>query len=200
MTTVTGIVRTLKATALPGALLRWVYKSYPAYVDGSLVSSVDDVVTRVTNLGNFSETLTAGTYELTIDGNSNDKWTVGVPDDNASYDVLDLIVSPTTVLPTIPTPAVIPNASSTVAGKVKTTKDGPNIRVATGIWIAADVAELKTIPSDASNQLVFLFSPLAGQPKIVRYDPSSSAADDPTSFTIIKPTDNPATGRWIPFM
>lgn len=199
MTTVTGSVRSLISTASPGAKLRWKYRSAPALVGGGLVSSYKDVVTESNLIGEFSQALTGGDYEVTIDGNDADKFIVAVPSDDLTYDIGDLIESDLTQVPEPPTPAVVPNASSSVYGKVKTVLDGTNIKVATGIWITANVASLKALPSDASNQLVFLTAPEPGEPKIVYYAPLNSSADDPTGFTVIKPTDNPTTGRWIPF-
>jgi len=199
MTTVTGSVRSLISTASPGAKLRWKYKSAPALVGGGLVSSYKDVVTTCNLIGDFSQALTGGDYEVTIDGFDSDKFIVAVPSDDLTYDIADLIESDLTQVPEPPTPAVIPNASTTVAGKVKTVLDGANIKVATGIWIKSNVAAVKALASDASNQLVFLTAPEPGEPRIVYYDPLSSAADDPTGFSVIKPTDNPVTGRWIPF-
>lgn len=201
MTTITGTVRSLRQNALPGAVMRWKYMSAPAVVDNKLVASYEDVVTYCDSLGEFSQALTAGNYELTIDGNSADAWRVLIPGDDLTYDISDsgIIVSSFTALPEAPPSAAVPNASTSVYGKVKLTKDGANPKVATGIWIVADVTALKAIASDASHSFAFLTVPGVGEPRMCYYDATSAAADDPTSFTVIKPTDNPATGRWIPF-
>jgi hypothetical protein len=201
MTTITGLVRTLKANAAPGSQLRWKYMSAPALVNNQLVSSYEDIVTVCNSIGEFSQALTAGNYELTIDGNSADKWRVLVPGDDLSYDVSDngIIVSAFTALPTAPSASAVPNATTSTYGKVKLTKDGANPKVATGIWVVTNVAALKAIASDASHSFALLTAPAAGEPRIAYYDPSSAAADDPTGFTVMKPTDNPSTGRWIPF-
>lgn len=198
MTTVTGLVRNLRSTAAPGSQLRWKYLSAPAIVQTALVSSFEDILSPCNLIGEFSQALTGGNYQLSIDGNDNDKWIVAVPSDNSSYDVGALIISAVNTIPTPPSPAVVPNASSSVAGIVKLVKDGANPKVATGCYRVDDVAELKTIASDASNQMAILSKRLTGQPPFVTWDQTSAVADDPTSFTTIKPNDNPATGRWIP--
>lgn len=85
-------------------------------VEDSLIASGDKTV-RTDCSGNFQITLGMGDYRMTING--RDQFTVSVPDDDATYDVIQRIVSAATYSPTAPVGGAQPTASPTVLGVIK---------------------------------------------------------------------------------
>lgn len=139
MTTITGQARTLSMLASSGAQLRWKYSPVGAVVGGMLVDSQPDVTTPCGPDGKFSQPLTGGVYELTIDGNAKDRWTVTVPDDDLTYDISEILGNLS-----IPQVAAVPNASSSVPGILKTNSDpSPSPGV---VYLKAEVDALAAAP------------------------------------------------------
>lgn len=205
MATITGNVFNLKKSAAANSTLRFTYASAPATANGGLVASGVTVTAAVSITGTFSVVLTMGDYYVTIESakdNPEDLFTISVPDNDTSYDILARIVSSVTQSPTVPVGGSTPNATSTVIGAVKLSKNtSAGVGVVTpGVYFVADVAALKALTTDIlGHTFAVLTTPNAGEPPFFYWNSASTAADDPVGFTVVKPTDNPATGRWFDY-
>jgi hypothetical protein len=196
--TITGRVIDLGQAHAVNSNIRFTYASAPAATSALITSQLNKVV-KISSAGLFSVALTMGNYYVTIDSGP-DRWTISVPDDGLTYDIVGRIVSSVTQSPTAPAGASLPVGSTTTQGKLKTTKDGADPRASVGVWYVTNVAALKTIATDASNSFATLVNREIGEPPFFWWDSASAAADDTVGFTVVKPTDNPATGRWIQFL
>ncbi len=192
--TITGSAKDLGAAWAVNSTINFTSAAPNNIAGGSLVNSAVPKTAKVKADGTFSCVLPTGNYYVTFEAGS-DRWLINVPDDNASYDIVGRIV-PAVITPT--NPISVPNASSGTAGLVKAIKDSTGTpKVPTGIYFPDDVAALKALPTDAGNTYATLINRQSGEPKYFKWDNTSSAADDTTGFTVVKPSDLPANGRWI---
>lgn len=118
--------------------------------------------------GAFSHELAPGDYYMRIGGHL--VGTISVPNDNATYGYLGLMVSDTYAIPTTPMGGAQPNASQSVLGLVKTYSDpgegeDPVVplmadltNAISGLGVSETIGGIKTIDGSNSNVIHMLLS------------------------------------------
>jgi hypothetical protein len=148
--------------------IRFTYQSSPGIAGLFGVTSRIPVTTETNEVGQFSQVLSMGDWEMEVDG--HDRFLIAVPDDNATYDFVSRIIGAVTQSPTTPLAAagiVVSQNETTLAGAAS---------------------------ASSALRLAVLYTPASAGKNLFRWDNTSAAAHNGT--TIINPTGNTGNGRW----
>lgn len=153
---------------------------------------------RTNSLGVAQFTLEMGRYRIEAkspSGGQAFQVEIDVPDDLLTHEYADLLADDTFFTPAIPAGAS-PAATTTVPGLVRVRRNGTTPIAEVGCPVVADVTELRTIATDASNRFAILYARGANEPMVFWWDNASSAAHDGVTFTVVRPNDFTAAGVW----
>lgn len=203
MATVTGnIWNTYYAKA--SIAIDFLYASAPAVISsGAIYSGINR--RTVSGLdGSFSIVLPMGNYMMILN-QGVDRYLISVPDDDNSYDFIQLIVSLVTQSPTTPAGSFEPDATDVVKGIMTlATVDARVALQLSVIELPADSTALRVLPNLSTNKIAIIVGPSSSggvvDPKILYWSATETGADNPPN--LYKPNDTDALdpGRWLPFI
>jgi len=166
MSVITGTIKTPDNHPYTGEL-RFRALSTPVADAPDLIVAEDEVVS-CTAAGTFTVTLRTGQYRVWV---GRESLTIAVPDDNASYDILELI-----------------------DGDISFTASPST----SGFYRADTLTALRTVASAAGNKIAWLLGETAAwdiaPPRVYAWDAASMDADD--GLLYVRPSDFTTAGLW----
>lgn len=153
--------------------------------------------------------LAPGDYKMTVNNSAKNSVLIRVPNDTAAHNYFDIIISAISS-PGIPVGGTAPVATATVSGTVKTNTTSGTPIVYLKSEVDTLIAAIPTISSlfwkngrsdlqSVNSSLIAtnagaILGPGSSDGLFARWYPADTAADN--GGTIMRPTDNPAAGRW----
>lgn len=174
MSTITGTIRGNTGQVVASVPVVFKYQSNPAVASGAAVYA-PDLTENTDELGQFSQALNMGKWQMTVGGVV--VYTLVVPDDDNTYDFTEVLDPVSPVTQSVANPLAV-----------------------LGLHIRENINSLRNVTNNASNRFAVLYSPVNPETQFYRWDQSSFAVDDGTNNTSAvrtTDTDEDEPGRFL---